>query len=160
MSLVETITDLTAARDRLRVARYGVIEASEGKLVSVRLRAWPQLFSLRELWPVGDRYHARGPSDRCRLFYNQPRRASRFIALKYLVSTRDTPYATIQAALKTLDQIAQLKQIDAMVCDAANSRLSERMMQRHGWAPHAPMPWRRNYIKRFYGEYPTIAAGA
>jgi len=159
MPIIETITDVASASERLRLARYGVIQAAAGECQWVQIRAWPQLLSWREIWPVGHRYHARGPSDRCRIYYNQPRRASSFIALKYLVSTRDTSYATVKAALQMLDHIAALKQVDAMLCDAANSRLSDRMMQRHGWASHAPMPWRRNFIKRFYGQFPTNGLG-
>lgn len=153
-----TITDWESDQDRIRRSRYGVIETKQGKLVAIHLRAWPKVLSLRELWPVGDRYHARGPEDRCLLYYNQPLRSPRFLALKYLVSTSGTSYATACAALEMLDAIAELKQIDALVCDAANSRLSDRLMRRKGWEPHAPMPWRRNFIRRFYGNYPGTLA--
>jgi len=40
------------------------------------------------------------------------------------------------------------------VCDAANVRLSDRFMARMGWEPHKPQRWHRNFIRRFYGEYP------
>ena len=53
-----------------------------------------------------------------------------------------------------LDSIAEIKQIDAIVCDAGNVRLSERLMARLGWEPHQPSRWHRNYIRRFYGVYP------
>ncbi len=151
--LTETITNLAAGRERLRTRRYGVIETRAGQLVAVYLRPWPKLLSLRELWPVGDRYHERGPADRCRLYYNQPRGSSNFLALKYVATTRGASYKTFLAALRTLDQIAQIKGTDALVCDAANSRLSDRFLARMGWQPHAPMRWRRNFIKRFYGKY-------
>lgn len=157
-SLSRTITDLAAGRDVVSAARYGVIEARAGRVVAIHLRAWPTLLTLRDLWPVGDRFHARGPADRCLLYYNQPRRAPRYLALKYIVSTAGTPYRTFTAALDALDAVAALKGVDALVCDAANSRLSDRFMKRRGWAPHAPMPWRRNFIRRFYGQFPTAAA--
>ncbi|MEM9186639.1 MAG: hypothetical protein AAGB00_09115 [Planctomycetota bacterium] len=152
----QAITDLASGADALRSRRYGVIETRAGRLSSVQLRPWPTLFSLRELWPVGDRYHALGAPDRCRLYYNQPIGSSNFLALKYVVSTRGTSYRTFRAALAVLDQIAELKRTDAIVCDAANSRLSDRFMRRQGWEPHAPMPWRRNFIRRFYGRYPGV----
>ena len=77
-----------------------------------------------------------------------------FLALKYIVSTRGTSYRTFRAALSVLDAIAELKQIDAIVCDAANIRLSDRLMARLGWEPHKPQRWHRNFIRRFYGKYP------
>lgn len=156
--LTTSITDWKSNQQRIRNARYGVIETMRGELVAVHLRGWPKLVSLRELWPVGDRYHGRGPEDRCLLYYNQPLRASQFLALKYVVTTAGTSYRTFKQALRVLDAIAELKQADALVCDAANSRLSDRFMRRMGWEPHAPMPWRRNFIRRFYGEYPGALA--
>jgi hypothetical protein len=76
------------------------------------------------------------------------------LALKYIVSTHGTSYQTFRAALVVLDWVAELKQIDAIVCDAANIRLSDRLMARLGWEPHKPQRWHRNYIRRFYGTYP------
>lgn len=151
------ITDFEADKNRLCHARYGMIETAGGELVGVQLRRWPFLFSLRELWPVGNRYHAPGEADRCWLYYNQPRSASNFLALKYIVSSHAASYATFRAALRALDRLAAVKGIDAIVCDAANPRLSDRFMKRQGWEPHAPMPWRRNFIRRFYGDYPQHA---
>jgi hypothetical protein len=148
-----TVTDWDAERERLRVRRYGVIETAGGELVAIHLRPWPKVISLPELWPVGAAYHARGAADRCLLYYNQPRRFSNFLALKYLVSTHGTSYATCRAALTALDKLAELKGTDAILCDAANTRLSDRLLVRQGWAAHKPQRWRRNFIKRFYGEY-------
>jgi hypothetical protein len=156
---VEAICDLDAERERLRARRHGVIETVGGELRAVHLRPWPKLVSLTELWPLGPRYHARGDADRCLLYYNQPRRMANFLALKYVVSTRGTSYRTFRAALKVLDAIAELKRIDAIVCDAANIRLSDRLMARLGWEPHKPQRWHRNFIRRFYGVYPGRVAG-
>jgi hypothetical protein len=151
---VETILDFDAGRDQIRARRYGVIETSTGVLRAVYLRPWPKLVSLPELFPLGPRYHARGGGERCLLYYNQPQRMPNFLALKYIVSTAGTSYRTFRAALLVLDTIAELKRIDAIVCDAANARLSERLMTRLGWEPHKPQRWHRNYIRRFYGKYP------
>ena len=57
-----------------------------------------------------------------------------------------------------LDQIARLKRTDALLCDIAGSRISDRLMSRFGWEPHKPQRWHRNYIKRFYGQYPAPTA--
>ena len=150
----ETILDIETSRERIRARRYGVIETASGDLRAVHLRPWPKLASLPEFLPLGPRYHCRGAADRCLLYYNQPRRMPNFLALKYIVSTRGTSYATFRAALAVLDAIAELKQIDAIVCDAANIRLSDRLMARLGWEPHKPQRWHRNFIRRFYGKYP------
>jgi hypothetical protein len=153
--VIETTTDLDAARDRICVRRYGVIETVSGDLRSIRLRPWPKLVSLPEIWPQGARYHMRGEVDRCLLYYNQPWRMPNFLALRYIVSTPRTSYRTFRASLKVLDAIAELKRIDAIVCDAANVRLSDRLMARLGWEPLAPRRWHRNFIRRFYGIYPA-----
>ena len=138
--------------------RYGIVETSGGALRAVHLRPWPKLASLPEFVPLGSRYHCRGSADCCLLYYNQPRRMPNFLALKYIVSTNGTTYKTFRAALTALDAIAELKRIDAVVCDAANVRLSDRLMARLGWEPHKPERWHRNYIRRFYGVYPKTAA--
>lgn len=151
----ETICDFDAGRDRIRQRRYGVIETTGGQLHAIYLRPWPKLVSLPELLPLGPRYHCRGPVDHCLLYYNQPRRMPNFLALKYIVSTHGTSYRTFRAALQILDRIAELKRIDAILCDASNGRLSERLMLRLGWQPHKPQYWHRNYIRRFYGSYPS-----
>lgn len=152
----ESHHDFDAAHERIRAGRYGVIETVGGKLHAVHLRPWPKLVSLPELWPLGPRFHAKGDADRCLLFYNQPWRMPNFLALKYIVSTAGTSYATFRAALTALDAIAELKRTDAMVCDAGNIRLSDRLMARFGWEPHKPQRWHRNYIRRFYGSYPGM----
>ncbi len=127
-------------------------------MVAVHLRPWPKLIAWPEIWPAGAAYHAAGEPDRCLAYYNQPRRFSNFLALKYLASTSGASFATIRAALAALDALAELKQTDALLCDAANPRLSDPLMRRFGWEPHKPQRWHRNYIKRFYGQYPRLAA--
>ena len=155
---VETLLDLDAGCERLRARRYGVIETAGGRLVAVHLRPWPKLVSLPEIFPFGPRYHAAGVPDRCLLYYNQPWRMPSFLALKYVVSTTGTSYATFRTALTVLDQIAELKHTDAIVCDARNLRLSDRFLARLGWEPLRPRRWHRNFIRRFYGVYPQKAA--
>ncbi len=102
---------------------------------------------------LGQRYHQRARGDRLWLYYNQPRRHPKFLALKFVVSTRNTSWASMVRALEVLDEIAQIKQCDALLCDAANLRLTPRLLAREGWEPHTRSRWHRNYIKRFYGDY-------
>ena len=127
-----------------------------GRWVAIHFRPFPKLLAIRDLWPVGARYHAGGPSDHCLLYYNQPRRYPRFLALKYVVSTPRTRLATFRGALTVLDAVAQIKQTDALLCDVANARISDRLLARWGWQAHRPQRFHRNYIKRFYGDYPEL----
>ena len=127
---LETIRDLNTGRERLRARSHGVIETVGGELRAVHLRPWPKMVSWTELWPLGMRYHARGDADRCLLYFNQPRRMPNFLALRYVISTEGTSYRTFRAALTVLDQIAEIKRIDAIVCDAANIRISDRLLAR------------------------------
>ncbi len=154
--LWQTITDWEAEQDTIRRRRYGVIETAAGRLVAIHFRPWPKLLAWPEILPVGPEYHARGQADRCLLYYNQPRSCSNFLALKYVVTTAGTPYKTFIAALTVLDSVAELKRSDAILCDAFNRRLSDRLLKRYGWEPHKPQRWHRNYIKRFYGEYSNV----
>jgi len=152
---IRTAQDWQLGQAEIASNRYGVIETAVGKLVALHFRRWPKLFAWPEFWPVGTDYHAPGEADRCLLYYNQPRRHSQFLALRYIVTQRGTTYTTFRAALSALDWVAELKQTDALLCDASNGRLSDRLMGRFGWQTHKPSRWHRNYIKRFYGEYPT-----
>jgi hypothetical protein len=154
--LVTIISDLSGPVnvEPIVSARYGVIETADGQFRRLRLRALPKLISFTEIVPLGNHYHCRGPEDRCFLYYNQPRRFPNFLAVKYVVSTRGTSYGTFRAALDALDEIARLKRTDALLCDIANTRISDRLMARWGWEPHKPQWLHRNFIKRFYGKYP------
>lgn len=147
-------SDWHAAEEAIRRQRYGVIETTGGVLAAIHYRPWPKLLAWPELWPVGPVYHAHGQPDRCLLYYNQPLRYSNFLALKYLVSTRGASFATVRAALVALEHVARVKRTDALLCDAFNARISDRLMRRFGWASHRPQRWHRNYVKRFYGCYP------
>lgn len=155
--LWQTITDWHDGQDTVRRRRYGIIETTAGQLTAIHFRPWPKLLAWPEILPVGPTYHARGQADRCLLYYNQPLSSPSYLALKYVVSTPNTPYATFRAALTVLDAIAKLKQSDAILCDAFNKRLSDRFLRRLGWQPHKPQRWHRNFIKRFYGDYPAIS---
>ena len=156
MSLWQTIRQWNDGADAIRRRNYGVIETLAGQLVAVHLRPWPKLLAWPEVLTVGPEYHGRGQADRCLLYYNQPRSCPNYLALKYVVTTHGSNYATLRAALSTLDAIAELKRSDAILCDAFNRRLSDRFLRRMGWEPHKPERWHRNYIKRFYGTYPGV----
>ena len=144
-----------AAAGVIRRRRYGVIEAIDGRLSALRFRPWPKWVSLPEAMFLGNWHHAHRQADRCRLYFNQPRRFSNFLAVPYILCGRGTRLSTIHAALAALDEIARIKQTDALLADVLNFRISPRLLARQGWAPHKPSRWHRHYIKRFYGEYPS-----
>jgi hypothetical protein len=154
MALFETITDWTAQSERLRKRPYGVIEVADGRLRRVAIRPFPKLVSLPGIRLIGGWQHRRQSGDRIRLYYNQPRRFPNFLTLKYAESARNTSMATIVRALAVLDEIARLKRSDALLCDVANGRITDKLLARWGWESHCPTWFHRHYIKRFYGVYP------
>ena len=153
----ETVTDLRLGREPLGRRHYGVVEAREGALFRIRLRPLPKIGSIPEALVLGGWYHRHRPGDRCLLYYHQPRRFPNFLVVKYLLSANATSFGTIRRALETLDEIARIKRSDAILCDAANWRLSTAIMTRLGWQSHCPSRWHRHFIRRFYGEYPPPA---
>jgi hypothetical protein len=139
--------------------RYGLIEIEQGELTAIHLRPLPKLVSTIEAEWVGRRYHERRPGDICWLYYDQPRWHANFLALKFIVSHRDCSFRSFRQALRTLDEVARLKRTDALLCDAWNTRISDRLFHRWGWQPHASSRWHRNFIKRFYGVYAAETRG-
>jgi len=160
MALFEVVVDLQAQAVVLRKRRYGVIVADQGQLVKIVLRPWPKLISVAEILLWGDRYHEQKQDNRCWLYYNQPFRHSSFLALKYVISGRGATLRTLRRCLTVLDEVARIKNTDAIVCEASNVRISDRLLRRWGWEPHVPSSRRRHFIKRFYGIYPTSPTAA
>ena len=146
--LYAVVHDLAADADRLRRRGCGVIETACGQLERIVLRPFPKIVTALGSRIFGRLEHRLRRGNRCRLYFNQSRRFPNFLALRYVVTTRDADYATFRAALTALDEIARVKGIDALLCDAANLRLSDRFLARLGWVPHAPMAGHRNFIKR------------
>jgi hypothetical protein len=125
-----------------------------GRFQSVRLRPFPKIVTAPGIMIFGNAFHRYISGDRLWLYYNQPLRYSNFLALKYVVSGRQSSFASLVRSLDVLDEIARLKQSDALLCDVGNWRISTQLLARWGWTPHAPSRWHRHYIKRFYGDYP------
>ena len=152
--MFETIRDFDQGRQKIIARRYGVIEVAGGSFVSLQLRPWPKLISIPEVIWMGKMANQTQRRDRCWIYYNQPMGHSRFLTLQYIVSSLGTTLRTFRASLIMLDEVARLKQIDAIVGDLTNNRISDRLLERWGWEHHLPNSRRRNVIKRFYGEYP------
>lgn len=155
----ESIRRLEGNEDLVRSRRYGMIEVVEGKLIRVHFRPWPKIISSTEATWLGGWQHRHDRfRDRCRLYYNQPRGHSDFLALKYVVSSFGTRYRTFFQATVALDQIARIKGSDAILAEVTNPRITDRMMARWGWQRHLPQRRGRHFIKRFYGTYPAHAS--
>lgn len=159
ISCFETLADPRRQMDVLRRRPYGVIEVVAGELSAIRLRPFPKLVSWPEIALLGRFVHERRRGDACRLYYNQPFWHRNYLTLKYVVSTAGASFRTFRRALSVLDEIARLKQSDAILCDVANLRISDRLLTRWGGAPLSPAGWHRLFIKRFYGSYPPSDFG-
>ncbi len=159
LRLFKTVTDLKSGIELVRRGRYGVIEARDGDFHCLRLRPYPKIASVPEVFWLGGWYHRLVPGNRCWLYYNQPRRFSNYLAVMSIVSARKTTLATVRRVLQTLDEIAGIKGVDALLCDAANWRLSTAIMCRWGWEPHCPSYWHRHFIRRFHVQGATVVGG-
>ena len=154
MPLWETTTDLQAGEEILRRRRYGVIEVRDRHLAGIHFRPYPKVISLAEAFCLGKWNHHSLSGDRCWLYYNQPLGHSNFLAVKYIVSSRDCTFATLKAAMTVLEEVARIKNTDAALCHITNRKISDRLLAREGWERHCLNSFGRHYIKRFYGEYP------
>ncbi len=150
----ESISDWQSGLETIRQRRYGVIDCRGGRFVAIHFRPVPRLVSAWEVWTLGHWMHRLRPGDRCLVYYNQPRRCPNYLVLMYLVSFRDTSIGTLRRGLAALDEVARLKRSDALLCNVASWRISDRVMLRCGWEPHCPSRWSRHFIKRFYGKWP------
>jgi hypothetical protein len=161
-----TVADLEQQAALLRARRFGVIEVAGGQFQHVQLRPWPKTISAAEVWWSNWRRARQAPrtskttgiQDRCRLFYNQPWGHGNFLALRYVESWPGTSFGSFWLAVRLLDEIARIKRSDALLCDVANLRISDRLLARWGWQPHLDQRWHRHFIKRFYGSYPPPLA--
>jgi hypothetical protein len=160
LELSETVSDLTSSVESVRCRRYGVIEARDGRFHRLRLRPFPKIASVPDVFWLGGLLHRFVPGNRCWLYYNQPRRFPNYLAVMSIVSARHTTLATVRRVLQTLDEIAAIKGVDALLCDAANWRLSTAIMCRWGWEPHCPSYWHRHFIRRFPPRPPMTVGNA
>ncbi|HEX4128801.1 MAG TPA: hypothetical protein VHZ24_02075 [Pirellulales bacterium] len=148
----QSIDNLASHADLLNSWRSGVIEARAGRFDRLSRRRLRRRATRLERRTVGETIHRFASGDVCRLYYYAPRACPGFLALDYVLSHRDASLSTFRAALTALDAIARLRGEYAIVCDASNLRISDRLLERWGWEPHATWLPGRNFIKRL-GEY-------
>ena len=151
---------VAAGAVELKRCPWGLIEAADGELEFVQPRPWPKLVSGWEAFWVGGWKHRRFEQDRVQFWYGQPLGHRRYLVLSYALSRLGTTLQTIRAALRALDEVAVLKRSDAILCEATNSRLSDRVMRFSGFERHLTERCKRHFIRRFYGEYPARAVTA
>ena len=131
-----------------------MIVVEEGYLRAIHLRPWPKIFSASDLW--GSAADSTGGRPAIAVGCTTISRAGTgdFLALKFVVSSREATFGTFRSTLIVLDEIARIKGTDAIVAEVRNPRISDRLLRRWGWESHLPTSRRRHFIKRFYGTYP------
>lgn len=155
----DSIDDLQSGRELIRQRRYGVIVTRLGKFQAIQFRPWPKIISVAEVRFWGSRRQERAPADECLLYYNQPLQHSNYLTLAYIHTSWATPYRTLLAAVRILDQVAEIKRSDAILCHVTNPRISDRLLRRFGGERHLEQSSRRHWIKRFYGAYGQVVGG-
>lgn len=154
MALFDQESDLSDPLGKIFCRAYGTIVIENGKFSKIKFKPWPKIISTLEIGILGNRTHEQSDiEDKCLLYYNQPFFHKRFLALKYVVSTRGSSFQSFRLATRILDEIARIKKSDAIVCEVTNAFISNRLLKRWGWEQHLQDRPTRHFIKRFYGEY-------
>lgn len=144
------ITDLDADREAVRRARYGMIETAGGRFVRLALLRSPPQASWFGVQLAKGLRRWRRRVDRCRLFYKQPRGHDAYLSLVYIESNRGASFATGRRAMTVLDEVAEIKGSDAILCHVGNDAISDRLLLRWGWTVHKLPSLGRHFIKRRY----------
>ncbi len=125
----------------------GTVWAHDGRLGGIWGRWWPYQANLFEVWLLK---HVRfSAQDHCWAYYSLPTWSPGFMSLRFIRSGRLTSLRTIQCAMQTLDEIAGIFDLYAMVCSASNQRLTEPLMRRFGFERHAIRLPGSHFIKRY-----------
>jgi len=153
----ERFANLEEDAEGIRQVRCGRIVMESGRLVSIERHCFSSPVSIAQIWWESGRGRLRG--DRCLLDFHVPRGLESFLTLDYVRSGSQTSYKTFVGACYVLDEIAKIREADAIVAHVTNVRISDRFLNRLGWQRHQ-RHWRgRHYIRRFYGDYPPLDLG-
>ena len=152
--LSRPIRDLRFDGRRVEGWRAGCIVTASGHLQQIR-RRWLSYKATRlRVWWDSRRRPALG--DCCELYFHQAWGGSGFLVIGYIASGRTCSLATLYCSLLVLDEVARIQGAHALVAEATNSRLSDRLFARWGWQQHCLQLPGRHFIKRFYGDYPLL----
>ena len=150
---LKPVHDVAASRPFVRERRSGRIVVENGRLEAIYGRWFAYQGNLLQvLW---DRRLRGMTEDRCELFYHTPKSGT--LTLDYVRSGPRTSLSSFYGATLVLDEIARLKESLVIVCNVTNDRITDRLLERWGWQSHCPTWSGRHFIKRLYGEYPTIS---
>lgn len=147
----ETRRDTAASPSFNTIPRRGKIIMAEGQLLALNTRWWPSGATSAQIWldtkcrPV--------KQDHCLLRYTSTRSSPGYLTLDYLRSGSRTSLQTFRGSLLVLDEIARLRRAIAIFAHVGTSAISDRLMLRWGWQPHATKISGRHWIKRFYDGY-------
>lgn len=149
------VTDIRDPLQRaaIRGWRRGRVTMREGKLVSIAPRWWSLPTSIARVW-WQERFRP-GEVDQCQLDYRSSRLGG-FIVLDFVQSGPATQLDTFRGACQILDEIACIRQAVAIVAHVSTTAISDRLLRRWGWQPHAHGLAGRHWIKRFYDGYRAI----
>ncbi len=149
------VTDIRDDSQRavIRGWRRGRITMRGGKLVSIAPRWWSLPTSIARVW-WQERFRP-GAVDQCQLDYRSSRLGG-FIVVDFIQSGPGTQLDTFRGACQMLDEIACIREAVAIVAHVSTTSISDRLLRRWGWQPHAHGLSGRHWIKRFYDGYQEI----
>lgn len=147
------VTDLRTETETLRTWKRGRITMCDGNLVSIRRRRLAISASMARVW-VQARYKP-GNRDQCILDYRSSR-VGGFMVLEFVQSGPSTQLSTFRGACQILDEVAKRRQSVAILAHVSTDAITDRLLIRWGWEPHAGNLSGRHWIKRFYNGYPQV----
>lgn len=136
----------------LKIPRRGKVVVSGGQLLSINVRWWAGGASSAQIWL--DSKFRPTKSDQCVLYYTSTRSTPGYLTLDYVKAGPGTSFRTFRGALLVLDEIARLRGAIAIFAHVGTTAISDRLLERWGWQPHAGKLTGRHWIKRFYEGYP------
>ena len=148
----QPVRDFHSGTRQLQRWRCGRIVMRSGRLIEVQHRLFPGSVSVAQVWWQGK--FKRQSEDVCLLDYHQPLASPGFLTLDYIRAGKGTSYKTFVGACHVLDEIARIRQANAIVAHVSNGSISDRLLIRLGWQRHLTDWPGRHWIRRFYGVYP------
>lgn len=107
---------------------------------------WPVTIwhvALARLWT-----HARRRGDLCTLDFQRLSGDFEFLVIQLMTSHRNTTMRSVRNTLKMAELVAEHQGAHAVVFQAKNTRLTDRLLARYGYRRHAPQLRGRHFIKR------------
>ncbi|MEE2934510.1 MAG: hypothetical protein VYA84_00770 [Planctomycetota bacterium] len=153
MIRLHSVSDPIRQASQLRRWRCGRIVMQSGRLVEIQHRLFCGNVSVAQVWLQAK--YRRSDDDLLWLDYHQPIGMHAFLTLDYIRSGTHAGYKTLRGACRVLDEIARIRNAQAIVAHVTNSQISDRLLHRLGWEQHLKQWKGRHWIRRFYNGYPT-----